>query len=103
MLESQSCGWAIRVGAKNPRPVVTASSATIAFSGKSAAIDCPSASDPIAPEAGAPGRSLTTGAGVARAPTSSHSISSASTRSSSGRASTCPSHPSGVRRLGLSG
>ena len=34
MFESQSCGCAARVGAKKPRPVVTASSTTIAFSGK---------------------------------------------------------------------
>ncbi len=103
MLESQSCGWAIRVGAKKPRPVVTASSATIAFSGSNTAIDCPSASEVIAPDAGPPGFSLTTGAGIARAPTSSHSISSATIKSSSGRARTWPWQPSGVSRLGLAG
>ena len=53
--------------------------------------------------AGAGLSSLTTGAGVPRAPTASASISSAAIKSSSGRASTCPSHPSGVNRLGLSG
>ena len=77
IFDIQSCGAADLVGAKKPRPVVTASSATMALSGNSAPIEAPSASEVIAPVAGAGFASLTTGAGVARAPTSSHSHSSA--------------------------
>src|SRR2546429_5891147 len=44
-----------------PRPVVTASSATIAFSGNSAPSDWPSASEVIAPVAGGAGLSFVTG------------------------------------------
>ena len=51
MLESQSCGAADLVGAKKPRPVVTASSTTIAFSGSSAPSEAPSASGVILPVA----------------------------------------------------
>src|SRR5437763_11632120 len=64
ILDSQSCGAAARVGAKKPRPVVTASSTTIAFSGRSAARDVPIASDVIVPVAGTGGGSLLSGAGV---------------------------------------
>ena len=103
MLDIQSCGIADLVGAKKPRPVVTASSATIALSGNRAPSDWPSASEVIAPVAGGAGLSFVTGAGVARAPTSSHSHSKAWMWSSSGRASTCPSQPSGVSWLGLFG
>ena len=95
MLDSQSCGAAALVAAKKARPVVTASSATIAFSGKRAPIEAPSAAESIAPLATAGAASLTTGAGVAPALTSSASISSAAIRSSSGRASTWPWQPSG--------
>src|SRR5690348_15125922 len=103
MFDSQSCGAADLVGAKKPRPVVTASSATIAFSGNSAPSDAPSASDVIAPEPVAAVLSLTTGAGVRIAPTASASASSAPIESSSGRDSTCPSQSGGVSTLGLSG
>src|SRR5215470_11311374 len=40
MLVSQSCGCAPAVGAKKPRPTVTDSSTTIAFSGIAIAIAC---------------------------------------------------------------
>jgi hypothetical protein len=103
MFESQSCGAAERVGAKKPRPVVTASSTTIAFSGNSAPSEAPSASGVIRPVALVGAGSLTTGAGVERAPTSSASASSAATISSSSRASTYPSASGGANRLGLSG
>src|ERR1700757_5520318 len=63
IFESQSWGAAARVGAKKPRPVVTASSTTIAFSGNSAASDAPSASEVIAPVAGFGGGPSLTGAG----------------------------------------
>jgi len=52
MFESQSCGAAARVGAKKPRPVVTASSTTITFSGSSAASEAPRVSGVMAPVAG---------------------------------------------------
>jgi hypothetical protein len=94
-LESQSCGAAASVGAKKPRPVVIASSATTAFSGKSAPIDAPSAPVVIAPEPRKGRSRLTTGAGICRALTASHSISSAAIWSSSGRARTWPWQSSG--------
>ena len=103
MFESQSCGAAARVGAKKLRPVVTASSTTIAFSGSSAASDLPIASELIAPVLGAGGGSLDTGAGVECAPSSSAKAASAPIRSSSGRASTWPTASGGDSRLGLSG
>src|SRR6185312_476856 len=103
ILLSQSCGAADLVGAKKPRPVVTASSATIAFSGSKAPSEAPSASEVIAPVPGPDGLSLTTGAGVLLAPTASASASSAAIESSLGRDSTCPSQPGGVSTLGLSG
>src|ERR1700731_1175689 len=96
MFDSPSGGAAALVGAKKPRPVVTASSATIAFSGSSAPSEAPSASEVIAPVAGAGGLSLTTGAGVMRAPTSSAKASSAAIGSSSGLDSTLPVQPGGV-------
>src|ERR1700681_1678037 len=40
MFCSQSCGAAAAVGGKNPRPVVTDSSTTMAFSGIAIAIAC---------------------------------------------------------------
>ena len=103
MFDSQSCGAAALVAPKKARPVVTASSATMAFSGRSAEIEAAKLAELIAPVAGAGGASFVTGAGVERAPTSSASISSAAIRSSSGRASTCPSQSGGLKRLGLSG
>src|SRR5271154_794786 len=77
MFDSQSCGCAERVGAKKPRPVVTASSTTIAFSGSNAASDLPIASELIAPVDGAGGGSLVTGAGLECAPSSSAKAASA--------------------------
>src|SRR5260370_38264155 len=53
MFDSQSCGAADLVGAKKPRPVVTASSATIALSGSNAPIEAPSAPEVMSPVAGA--------------------------------------------------
>jgi hypothetical protein len=63
------------VGAKKLPPVVSASSATIAFYGSSAPIDRPNASEMIAPEAAWGRSSFTIGGIVCRAPTASHSIS----------------------------
>src|SRR5215468_6700755 len=67
IFESQSCGAAARVGAKKPRPVVTASSTTIAFSGNRAASDAPRVSGLMAPVAGFGAGPLVTDAEVERA------------------------------------
>ena len=91
------------MGAKKPRPVVTASSTTIAFSGSSAPSEAPSASGVIRPLALAGGASFTTGAGVRNASTSSARAASAPTMSSSSRASTWPCASGGASRLGLLG
>jgi len=77
MFDSQSYGAAERVGAKKPRPVVTASSTTIAFSGNRAASEAPRFSVVIAPAAGFGGEPSVTGAAVERAPSSSTRASSA--------------------------
>src|SRR5439155_103934 len=64
VFESQSCGAAARVGAKKPRPVVTASSTTIAFSGSIAASEAPRFSGVIAPVASFGAGASVSGGGI---------------------------------------
>ena len=98
----QSCGAAPRVAGKKPRPKLTLSSTTIAFSGISAPSVCASASDVTAPRAG----SCRTGAAPSACgstPSASANRRSASGPSCSGRASTWTLQSSGYRRPGLPG
>ena len=98
----QSLGAAAKVGTKSWRPEVTASSATMAFSGINAAIVLANASGENGPVAtvafGASGIGVSLGA-----PSSSARASSAATASSSGRANMCTVQSRGQSSLGLPG
>ena len=102
---SQSCGAAPAVGAPNERPVVIASSTTIACSGISAVITAAMPSGVGRPCGSAPGalRCATPAGGVARAPRASASASSAPCRSSCSCAIVIVSQPSGASTPGLPG
>ena len=102
MIWIQSLGAAAKVGANNWRPEVTASSATMAFSGISAAMVVAKASGENGPVAtvacGATGIGVSLGA-----PSSSASASRAATESSSGRANMWTVQSRGQSSLGLPG
>ena len=103
MFCSQVCGCALRVEGKNPRPVETPSSTTIAFSGIRLPSDCASVSESILPLASGIGPYFAGSIGCCAAPSSSASHSSACSVSSSRVESVVNCVSFGASSEGLSG
>ena len=103
MFCSQSCGAAAAVGGKKPRPVVTDSSTTMAFSGIAIAIACAIEACVSAPVGFASSTSFCGWRSDGCACSAPASASSAATEFSAPEVMRCTSQPWGLSMLGLFG